>query len=498
VERFDRQPARAPFHGLVGGLTSDRLAALTAAAKVPYVMRIVGAEGLSARMAASMLEIDRSLTTWPHLAGDAMQAAAAAVMAVRRLAPGARLPSGRVHLDIAGALDAIAEPVVPAELPPFTVFGDYRNLAEPTTDVMAIVRAGQLAPSGGNAQPWRITPRDNHVDLELDQTRSTAMDVAYRASQVGLGAALLNMRIAAAARGVLGPVDPLPGGGARLWLGRQRDERLVELCKPMFARTTNRRLSDPDRPVPAADLRALAVAAEAEQAELRVIVDRADMAAVARILADTDRIRFLLPDLHREMMAELVDPRTGPVERGLDVRTLELGPATGLLDLLRRPDVVGMLADWDAAASAAGAARGYGTALADRMRALVESSSALVAVTVTGAAAGDYRRGGAAMQRMWITATAAGIATQPIVPLFLYTRADSDQGVDELAALGGRYTARLRGHRQLLRELFALAPAENFAIVFRLGFAPAPTAISLRSADVVTQNARDRPKRSKQ
>jgi hypothetical protein len=174
VERFDRDPGRRPFHGLTDGLTSGVLAGLSPEEKVPYVMDIVGADGLSARMAASMIEIGRSLTTWPHLAGDALQAAACAVMAVRRLAPPGDLPSGRLHLDIASRLDDLTDPAVQPQVPVFPGAARYRNLPEPAGDVTAIVRAGQLAPSGGNCQPWRITASEDGIAVHLDPKQTIA------------------------------------------------------------------------------------------------------------------------------------------------------------------------------------------------------------------------------------------------------------------------------------------------------------------------------------
>jgi molybdopterin/thiamine biosynthesis adenylyltransferase len=496
VERFDLEPDRAPFHGLVRGLTAATLADLPASAKVPFVLNIIGAEGISARMAASMLEIDRSLTAWPHLAGDAMQAAACAVMAVRRLGQTAGLASGRLHIDIASALDGLADPRPAAEVPPFTVFGDYRNLAEPVSDVEAIVRAAQLAPSGGNAQPWRVTVAERWVDLDVDETRTTTMDVGLRASRVALGAALLNMRIAAAARGMLGPVEFRPGGCARLWLGSGVDEQLVELFKPMLARVTNRHIGQRGHSVPEPDLRALSAAAAAEGGALRLVSGSVGLAEAAQILSDADRVRFLLPRLHREMMAELRDPRTDSLDRGLDIRTLEMGPAAPLLDIAGRPEVVRELAALD---GTDGRAEGYGSALSSRVGTLVESSALLAAITVSRAGGvgepEDYLRGGAAMQRVWIAATAAGLAAQPMVPLFLFARADDDA---ELSAMAGRYTDRMRAHRQRLRELFALGSEDIFVMVLRLAHAPAPSAISQRSAEVVAHYARDRPKWGKQ
>jgi hypothetical protein len=107
-------------------------------------------------------------------------------------------------------------------------------------------------------------------------------------------------------------------------------------------------------------------------------------------------------------------------------------------------------------------------------------------VTVpAGATPDDDVRGGAAMQRVWIAAQRAGLAVQPVVPLFLHARTDA-----ELAELAGPYTARLAAARQRLRELLGVGPDREFAMLLRLAYAPPPTMVSLRSTDTAVAAGR--------
>ena len=57
VERFDLEPDRPPFHGLLGDVTSAALGGLTTKQKVPYVIRILDPASLTERAAASMVEV---------------------------------------------------------------------------------------------------------------------------------------------------------------------------------------------------------------------------------------------------------------------------------------------------------------------------------------------------------------------------------------------------------------------------------------------------------
>jgi hypothetical protein len=328
-----------------------------------------------------------------------------------------------------------------------------------------------LAPSGGNCQPWRVVVRGDSIEVELDRRQTTAMDVEFRASYLAIGAAVLNMRIAAAQRGVLGTVDCFPGGPnvapvAVFTLGSGRDEQLARSHRHMLRRVTNRNLGDSSRTITNTELATLVSAARTYGADLAAVTAAPQLSEAATILTDTDHIRYLIPALHSEMMGELRDPRTDDVNRGIDVRTLELGSATPLIGIARRSDVMAELADRD-----------QGRNLGKRVGDLVEASAALVAVTISGARPLDYLHAGQAMQAVWIAATAVGLTSQPIVPLFLFSQNDT-----ELNTLAGRYSHRLTTARRRLRELLNISSDQTLAMILRLAHAPAPSAISLRDA----------------
>jgi hypothetical protein len=63
---------------------------------------------MSTRMAVSITEVGSTLSTWPQLGSDVVHGGASVAVAVRRLALGDPLPSGRRYVDIHALL---AEPV---------------------------------------------------------------------------------------------------------------------------------------------------------------------------------------------------------------------------------------------------------------------------------------------------------------------------------------------------------------------------------------------------
>src|ERR1700727_2898599 len=153
VERFDLEPDRPILHGLLGDVDPASLARMTSGQKVPYLVRLLEAEQLSGRLVASVVEIDRTLSTWPQVSGDVVLGATVIAEAVRRIGLGEVLRSGRHRGGVGVGVDRLDEPGPPEDdaLPP----AEYSDPVWP--GVVGIVAAAAIrAPSASNAQPWQI------------------------------------------------------------------------------------------------------------------------------------------------------------------------------------------------------------------------------------------------------------------------------------------------------------------------------------------------------
>ena len=473
VERFDLEPDRPLFHGLLPGLRSSDLAGLSLQQKAPFVLRILGASDVSPRGAASLLEVGETVTGWPQLGSEVTLGAATAAAAVRRLGQNGELASGRVRFDVEEVLAGIAplaadpedefEHDVPVEKfdPP---------LPSDSDPIEIIVDAARRAPSGGNIQPWRFEANAHEIRMYLVPERTTTMDVRHRGSYVSIGAALFNARVAAASLKNLGECQLFPEGSpshhvATLQVGASTDYEIAPLEPRVRARSANRQMGDAS-PIDDEIVAQLTRAVAREGSQLRLTSSRDRIADMAELLGESDRIRFLLPTLHREMVGELRFPGHDTLEEGLDVRTLELSlPELAALELLRRSDVMAHLSDWRA-----------GRALGAHTRALVGSSSALAVVTLPRAEPAWYVRGGAAVERLWLTAEVLGLAVQPVSPVFLYAVDEKD-----FLRLGGeRHVDTLIDLSQRFNKFWDLDDGEQVALLLRLSYAPPPSARSAR------------------
>jgi molybdopterin/thiamine biosynthesis adenylyltransferase/nitroreductase len=482
VERFDLEPDRPLFHGLLGDMDSTRLAGLSTAQKSPFVIRLLGANDVSARGAASMFELGSTVTGWPQLASEVTLGAVTVAAAVRRFGLGGELHSGRVRFDVEEILSDIA-PVDTS-----TEAQDQLNLpppVDPPTEsddpIEFIVDAARRAPSGGNVQPWRFEADHDEIRFFVTPERSSSlMDVQLRGSYVAVGAALFNARVAAASIKKLGPVQLFPDGVnsdhvATLHLGNQVDAAIAQLQPSVPTRAANRRMGRPE-PISETTIALLTRGVEREGATLRFATERDRIEEYARLLAESDRLRFLIPTVHQQMLSELRWPGRDSLEEGMDVRTLDMDPASmGALELLARPDVMAQLSDW----------RG-GQALGLRTQAMVSSSSALALITVPKADPSWYVRGGAAIERFWLSAESEGLFAQPVSPLFLYAKNEQD-----LLNLGGeRHLDEMYALSKRFHEAWDLAEGETMAMVLRVIHAVPPSVHSIRRplSHVLTRN----------
>ncbi|WP_032405298.1 Rv1355c family protein [Rhodococcoides fascians] len=457
VERFDLEPERPVFHGVLGEIDSTRLRGLGARDKIPIVLDQLDAALLSARMAASMVEVSETIETWPQLGGDVQLGGATVAAAVRRFGTGAHLPSGRIRIDLDTHLDALASPhpTRTEELSP-TDGAD----GSPTSSVdpdEAVLDAARRAPSGGNSQPWTLSTDGRTVTIGIDRSRTSTLDIAFRGSCVAVGAAAFNARVAAAAQGRFDG-ELITDHGVEISLSNRDSEPITDrrLLDGVVGRCTDRELGTAE-PLDASVAADVVAAAAAEGGRAVLLTARESISAAADILADADRIRYLTPQLHREMFSELRWPGDPDPDRGIEVSSLGIDDANlSKLEIVKRPDVMALVDAWDA-----------GAALGSDMRDRVLSSSALVVIVVPGSTADHYIRGGYATENVWVTAHLHGLAVQPVSPVFLYARTPEEH--QQLSMHRGEALQELNSR---FRTLLDITDIESVALVLRLSCAP--------------------------
>ncbi len=531
VERFDREPERPLFHGLVGDLDPDKLGGMTTYEKVPIVLDIIGAETMSRRMAASLVDIDASIKTWPQLASAVSLGGAINTDVARRIALGTMTTSGRYFVDVEGIVCDAGGAGTATETTPGTGTGTAPTPAPTRTPATAtatapatatatatataptptptptpapalapastplppgvlerLVRCGALAPSGGNCQPWRFTYGSGVLRCWHDEERSRSfLDFQSRATHAAFGALAENLRLTAAVAEVGAALQSFPDPSRpalvlQATLGGA-PERLTpedaELARFVELRATNRRLGE-RAALPAGAADALVDIAARAGAHLQIVSEAKSLEALGELLGAGDRVRLLSRVMHREMMSEIRWSAREAAERrdGLDVATLELTPTDRA--------AMRLVSSWSVMAALR--AVGGGQGLLSPARKSIAAASAVGVLRIPRAAADDraraeaFLRGGVALQRVWLLATRLGVAFQPMTAItYLFARLEEGGG----AGLEVDESRELAGLRERYRAILGAAAAPHSApssevMLFRLAVAGAPSARSLR------------------
>ncbi|ASR36501.1 nitroreductase [Prauserella marina] len=257
--------------------------------------------------------------------------------------------------------------------------------------VEAALRAAVRAPSPHNTQPWRFVVEEGDVDVLLDRARVLRVaDPEGREALLACGAAVLNLRLAFAAETLASTVELLPDKAvpdllARVRQAGQRTPTTEELrlARMIGRRHTNRRPFE-ERTVPAHVRHTLTVAAAEEGARL-ILLEQPRLDRLAVLLRRADHEQSGDPAFRAELRAwthEGDGRRDGVPYSAGGPRALR----EGLLAL-----------------------RDYAADSTERHEREFERAPLVGVLTTTGDTRRHTLRAGQAMERVLLTATAAGL-----------------------------------------------------------------------------------------
>jgi nitroreductase/molybdopterin/thiamine biosynthesis adenylyltransferase len=474
VERFDLEPGAPLFHGRAGDISAARVRGMDDGERLSVELAVADAERASARTAASVVEIRRTVTALPRMASDAALGSAAVAVAVRRLALGQPLPGGRRRMDAAAILADGGAQVTPITAAPG--WTPARVLGGVDGRIPELVRFcvehGTLAPSAANRQPWRFNWDGERLWVLHDRARSASLlDPNHRAAHLALGAAVENIAVAAAHRGFRARTEPFPrprdatvAAAVTFEGGDAETEDDAALFPRLAERVTNRRVA---RRVPlgATAMTQLADAARVRGARLDLLTGDEELAELAAVVGAGERIRHLTRELHREMADELrwSEDEARRLGDGIPVDALELTASQrARLRVAARPEVAAALREL-----------GGGHVFQERTERAILRSSAVALVTVGGIAPASALRGGRAVERVWLTAAALGLAVHPVTSLvYMFEMLDGSAST----VFSAREREELRALRARFDALFSAAEGNARLMLMRIAAAGAPSA----------------------
>lgn len=494
VERFDLEPDRPIFHGLIGNIDPSKLKNLTNEEKVPLIIRIVDAKNSSLRGKVSLLEVGQSIGTWPQLASAVTLGAGVTTDVVRRILLNQFHDSGRYYVDSEGLIgnkNINDSPVFNNPFPPFDL-NSARKTASSFDDqtvtyipdvatVETLVKAACQAPSTGNDQPWKWIYQNGKLFLFHDEHRAYSFgNFDNIASNLSFGAAFENLILKSREAGLFVKKNLYPLGNssplvAIIEFSQTEEAGFEKVYSPesvsvIYDRTTNRNPSQPVE-IPNSELDLLIEAAESiEGAELIMIQDKEQMRQVAEIIGGCDRIRLLNEEGHKDFVFREMKWTKEEAEKsadGIDVQTLGMSPAQlAAMSLIKDHKIARVLKQIDG-----------GNALIDVSRKLIESASALGIITLPKYNAENFFNGGVSLERLWLKAELLGYAIHPLIsPFYLFPRVlhGLNAGVDP------GESDKLHELRRKFIQLVPLKDDMAEVFLFKIAKAETPAVKSLR------------------
>jgi len=482
VERFDQEPDRLIFHGLLGEVDLNAIKNLTISQRIAFGLRITGLETLSLRMKASLLEVGQSISSWPQLASGVFLGGASVAHVGRKLLLGEAVKSGRYYVDF--------DELIPVEAEDFKLDTSPLSISKsdivipnnvmpsgylPTKEeVIQMVEAANLAPSGGNVQPWIwIYDKKGLLHLIHDQARShSLLDYRGTGSLIAFGSALENLRLKAGQMGIeIDEVTQIKELEEPLIATVRFISKLshplkiphAELVEGLGLRCTNRKNSKRKILSPE-QMRAVFAFIEDSRLSLMYLDKDSELDQLAKVVGGMDRMRLF----HQQGLVDFInevrwsDREAKETKDGIDIATLELsGAERAAMGLLKDPRTVKFFRKF---------LMGYG--LTKISRETITTSSAMFLLCAQKFDAASYLLAGKVLQRIWIWANIQGLSFQPVTAsLFIFHKVFKEKShgftVEEEHAI--------KQLKDSFDFLFDSEKKMEEIFMFRLNFADSPT-----------------------
>ncbi|NVJ87358.1 MAG: Rv1355c family protein [Algoriphagus sp.] len=489
VERFDLEPDRPIFHGLMGNIDLNSLKNLTNQQKIGVGLKITGTETLSPRMKASLLEVGQTISNWPQLASAVFLGGASVAHVGRKLLLGDPVKSGRYYVDLDEIIHLETLEEIESEVPKKVKNGDFKECIPDDIlpsgylpsekELEEMLSFANLAPSGGNIQPW-IWVLDKRGVLHLfhDKERSySLLDYKGTGSLIAFGAALENLRIYCGKHGIeieiISQIQEFEDDLiASIRLVSKQNQSLdvphLDLYEGVAIRCTNRK--NPKRKLLEPDQLEMLLAYAAEDGmNLDFLAEESDLEKLSEVLGGMDRMRLFHEQGLQDFIHELRwnNKEAQETKDGIDIATLELsGAEKAAMGLLKDPRTVKFFRKF---------LMGYG--LTKISHSTLMASSAIFLLQSKKYTPQALLEAGKIIQRIWIKANLLGISFQPVTAslfIFQLLKRENDHGFEE------REVQLIANHYESLKKLYGVQEGMEEIFMFRLNYAGEPSMRSYR------------------
>ncbi len=484
VERFDLEPDRPILHGLADGLNPDNIKGLTNEEKIPYILKMIGADTISTRLKASMMEVEQSINTWPQLASSVVLGGALTTDVCRRILLNQYHDSGRYYLDME---DIVKDTKIESQKNEFSknphlpltnsttdeiissyfknLNTKYNNAIISEQDLEKIIDAAIAAPSAGNNQPWKWVFSKGILFLFHDKYKSWSWGDYYEmGAHMALGASLENVHLQALALDLkdditLFPIKEESRLIATIHFTRTEipiDKDTLKLAENLYRRKTNRKIGQRHNLNIEFYNYLINTIKGSNDINLYYTEDESELEELADIISECDKIRLLNELGHEEFYHEIRWTKDEAQLRGdgieLQAVDISMSEVAGF-KIAKDWKAVELLSKWN-----------QGNAFKKLSLKSVRSASAIIIFTITDFNHSQLIDVGRAVQKVWIAANEMEVSVHPMLsPAFFFNRLTNGKGeglssftIDKLVLLRTRFLKIFPMHVKNESEVFIM------------------------------------------
>jgi molybdopterin/thiamine biosynthesis adenylyltransferase len=489
VERFDLEPNRPVLHGLADGLNPESIKDLSNEDKIPYILKMIGADTISTRLKA-----EQSINTWPQLASSVTLGGALTTDVSRRILLNQFHSSGRYYVDMEDLVkdEPIGDYETQTSENPHqplnesiirSIAGGYLQTISAASfkpsmeEIDKLIDAAIIAPSAGNNQPWKWFYGKGTLLLFHDKFRSWSWGDYYEmGALMSLGTAIENIHLQASAISLQDQVQLFPLPGNTELVATIRFSPLgaaipidLSLAKGISTRATNRGVGQRLK-LNSTFLTEMKNAVQDDDIKLYYTEDDLEMDELSDIIAECDKVRLLNKLGHEEFYHEIRWNKEEALKTkdGVELASVDIsqGEIAGF-KVAGDWNAVELLSQWD-----------KGNAFKKMSVKSVKSASAMVLFTIPKFDQSGLLKAGRAVQRAWILANQRGVAVHPMLsPAFFFNRLIHGSGIE----LTSQTAEKLSLLRQRFLKVFPVNSAEDRYDIFLMKVAVADQIKNVKS-----------------
>lgn len=332
-------------------------------------------------------------------------------------------------------------------------------------DLGKIVKAAVQAPSGENAQPWKL----EYVDNILYVYRASFNDVQYaqiveQGELLALGAVIENISIASRSLGYLADISYLTSNDAVAGITFSKIKPDSELYEEIFRRTTNRKLYRKDT-IDESILSDLAVGSNDSGIQVKFFTGPQNLQKIANLTSYGESLFLGNNWLRQFFLGNILFNTTTVRRRGFVLKTLELpAPAQAIFRLCRNPKLGKLFAKF-----------GLPKMVQSEFKKMFTQGPAVGVIVIDKYDKLTLLKAGRAMQKLWLKATHYGLYIHPSCALIFLGHELSKHNITELSANERENIVDKYGK---LKKLLEVTGSQEITFLFRIGYADVPSAVS--------------------